>query len=159
MPQTHEDDPGPESATPPNEEPVEVRTRAGRTVRPPELYVAHEALAYNTTIEPECDYVSPTQYHEDILYAARSDPDVMYMHQALQQPDKKQFLEAMQKEVAAHTDNGNWVIMSRAKVPKGEKILPLIWAMLRKRHIDTQEVYKWKARLNIHGGKQFYGVH
>jgi hypothetical protein len=31
--------------------------------------------------------------------------------------------------------------------------------MKRKRRIDTREVYTWKARLNIHGGKQEYGVH
>jgi hypothetical protein len=30
--------------------------------------------------------------------------------------------------------------------------------MRRKRRIETQEVYKWKARLNIHGGKQEKGV-
>ena len=30
--------------------------------------------------------------------------------------------------------------------------------MIRKRHILLNEVYKWKAQLNIHGGKQEYGV-
>ena len=30
--------------------------------------------------------------------------------------------------------------------------------MKRKRHIATQEVYKWKARLTIHGGWQEFGV-
>ena len=28
-----------------------------------------------------------------------------------------------------------------------------------KRRIKTQEVYKWKARLNMHGGQQVHGVH
>ena len=31
--------------------------------------------------------------------------------------------------------------------------------MRRKRRINTQEVYKWKARLNVHGGQQEQGVH
>ena len=31
--------------------------------------------------------------------------------------------------------------------------------MRRKRRINTQEVYKWKARLNVHGGQQEHGVH
>ena len=31
--------------------------------------------------------------------------------------------------------------------------------MKRKRRIATTEIYKWKARLNVHGGKQEYGVH
>lgn len=30
--------------------------------------------------------------------------------------------------------------------------------MKRKRRIATREVYKWKARLNLHGEKQEYGV-
>jgi hypothetical protein len=30
--------------------------------------------------------------------------------------------------------------------------------MRRKRRIMSREVYKWKARLNVHGGKQTYGV-
>jgi Reverse transcriptase (RNA-dependent DNA polymerase) len=30
--------------------------------------------------------------------------------------------------------------------------------MRRKRKIDTGEVYKWKARINIHDGKQTKGV-
>jgi hypothetical protein len=30
--------------------------------------------------------------------------------------------------------------------------------MRRKRRIISREVYKWKARLNVHGGKQTYGV-
>ena len=38
------------------------------------------------------------------------------------------------------------------------KVLPAVWAMRRKRRITTGEVYKWKARLNIHGGKQEYGI-
>ena len=30
--------------------------------------------------------------------------------------------------------------------------------MKRKRDIVTRKVYKWKARLNVHGGQQEYGV-
>ena len=31
--------------------------------------------------------------------------------------------------------------------------------MRRKRRIKTQEVYNWKAHLNVHGGQQERGVH
>ena len=31
--------------------------------------------------------------------------------------------------------------------------------MKRKRQIATREIYKWKARLNVHGGKQEKGIH
>jgi hypothetical protein len=43
-------------------------------------------------------------------------------------------------------------------VPDGHDILPTVRAMKRKRRILSREVYKWKARLNVHGGKQTYGV-
>jgi hypothetical protein len=61
-------------------------------------------------------------------------------------------------EVKAHTDNGNWIIVRKTQVPMGTKILPAVWAMRRKRKIATGEVYKYKARLNVHGGKQEYGI-
>ena len=34
----------------------------------------------------------------------------------------------------------------------------MVWSMKRKRRIDTREIYRWKARLNVHGGQQQYGV-
>eukprot|EP00957_Ditylum_brightwellii_P122592 9348623-Ditylum_brightwellii.AAC.1 len=39
------------------------------------------------------------------------------------------------------------------------KILDSVWAFKRKRDIRTQEVLKYKARLNVHGGQQQYRVH
>ena len=43
-------------------------------------------------------------------------------------------------------------------MPEGVKVLPSVWAMKRKRRISTGKVYKWKARLNLHGGKQEHGI-
>jgi hypothetical protein len=65
----------------------------------------------------------------------------------MRQPDRKQFLKAMQEEVEGQTKNGNWSIVPRTEVPQGSTILPAVWAMRRKRRIDTREVYKWNARL------------
>ena len=48
--------------------------------------------------------------------------------------------------------------MERISVPKGHRVLPAVWAMRRKRRISTGKVYKWKARLNIDGGKQEKGI-
>ena len=49
--------------------------------------------------------------------------------------------------------------MKRSQVPEGAQIFPSVWAMRRKRKIKTQEVYKWKARLNFDGSKQIKGQH
>ena len=95
---------------------------------------------------------------EPTALAASSDPDNLYMHEAMRQPDKKEFIKAMKKEVSAHEDNKHWELTKRSDIPSQHKVLPSVWAMKRKRRIATREVYKWKARLNIHGGKQEKGI-
>jgi Reverse transcriptase (RNA-dependent DNA polymerase) len=82
----------------------------------------------------------------------------MYLHEALMQPDKAQFLKAMIEEVEGQTRNKNWIMIERTKIPKTSRILPCVWAMRRKRRILDGSVYKWKARLNVDGGKQIRGV-
>ena len=64
----------------------------------------------------------------------------------------------MQKELADHERWGHWVLVLHADIPAGIKVLPAVWSMHRKRRIDTQEIYKYKGCLTIHGGLQVYGV-
>jgi len=91
--------------------------------------------------------------------ASKSDPDTMYIDQALKAPDRDQFLNAMKKEVQDHTENHHWKITPRSGLPPGTKVLPAVWAMKRKRRIATRQVYKHKkARLNLHGGKMEHGM-
>jgi Reverse transcriptase (RNA-dependent DNA polymerase) len=52
----------------------------------------------------------------------------------------------------------HWDVIPIEEVPEGQQVLPAVWAFRRKRRITTGEVYKWKARLNIHGGKQLLGI-
>jgi Reverse transcriptase (RNA-dependent DNA polymerase) len=99
-----------------------------------------------------------TNMSHPIAYPASTDPDTMYMDQAMLQPDRIQLLKAMADEVNAHTQNGHWRLILRSEVPPGIKVLPSVWAMKRKGQIATREVYKWKDCLNLHGGKQGYGV-
>jgi hypothetical protein len=91
-------------------------------------------------------------------FAASADPDTMYLHEAMRQPDRLQFIEAMKKEVTDHTNNKNWCVVHRSEIPTGMPVLPAVWSMKRKRRIATREVYKWKACLTVHGGKQTKGV-
>jgi hypothetical protein len=39
-----------------------------------------------------------------------------------------------------------------------QDILPPVWDLQRKGHILSQKVYKYKARLDIHSGRQMHGV-
>lgn len=89
---------------------------------------------------------------------ATSDPDTMYYHEAMKEPDRAEFIKAMAKEVKDQMANGNFEYCKRSDVPKGAQVIPAVWALKRKRRIQTQEVYKWKARFNIDGSKQVKGV-
>ncbi len=100
-------------------------TRSGRQVHPPRRY--DDFVTFETTIE---DNVQQNQQERDQTIhamAASSDPDVLYLHEAMQQPDRPQFLIAMKKEIQSQTDNGNWIIVERISVPRGHKILPSVW--------------------------------
>jgi hypothetical protein len=84
--------------------------------------------------------------------------DVMYFAQALRQCDSKHFVEAIIHEVNGHVDNQNWKLIKRSDVSKDEPIQQSIWAMHCKRNLTTGEITKHKARLNLHGGMQEFGV-
>ena len=141
-------------------------TRSGRESRAPPWhsdFVAHSARTENEALAQEM-YMEEDQLAElddPILYAmkASSDPDTLYMNEAMREPDANKFKEAMIKEVKDHTERKHWEVMEKKDVPRGETILPAVWAMRRKRRIATREVYKWKSRLNLGGHKMIAGKH
>jgi hypothetical protein len=65
----------------------------------------------------------------------------------------------MKQEVQDHKERGQWELIPKANVAEGTVILPSVWSMKCKLRITTNEIYKWKARLNVHGGKQIKNVH
>jgi hypothetical protein len=74
-------------------------------------------------------------------------------------PDKDEFRKAMLKEVESHIYNRQWDLVKRSNLPAaGTEVLPAVWAFCCKRRIAMQEVYKWKARLNLHSGWQTKNV-
>ena len=95
---------------------------------------------------------------EPMVYAASVNPDIMYLHEVMKVPDHDQFKKAMDKELKDHIAHEHWEVVPRSEVPKGTRVLDMVWAMWRKRHIDMREVYKWKAQLNVHGGQQQHGI-
>jgi hypothetical protein len=58
------------------------------------------------------------------------------------------------KEVNNHIISKHRVLLPMSQVPKGVKVLDSVWSMKRKRDIKTRNIYKHKARLNVHGGQQ-----
>ena len=83
----------------------------------------------------------------------------MYMHEALRQPDRQEFIKAMQKEVQDQVLNGNFCIVPQSSMPKGEKDLPMVWQMNRKWDRKNRKIKKYKAQLTVDGSKMIQGVH
>ena len=119
------------------------------------------------SVEDEIDYYfhhhrnefnEQDKMDDPIAYKASSNPDILYYHQAMQAHNKNEFLQAVIDEVNAHIEGKHWELVKIEDVPKGAKVIDLVWAMRRKQYIKTREVYKHKARLNLHGGQQIQGI-
>ena len=64
-----------------------------------------------------------------MIYKATADPDTMYHHQAMRQPDRTEFKAIMDKEIKDQMKNGNFTLLRRDSLPKGTQILPTVWQM------------------------------
>ena len=118
-----------------------------RDKKQPEWFVAHEALV---DIEDT----------EDLIMDAHvRDPDTMYYHEAMREPDRDQFLHAMDKEVNNQIEGDVIHLVDKKQVPLGTKVFAAVWALRRKRKILTGQISKYKARMNLDGSKQIKGVH
>jgi hypothetical protein len=73
----------------------------------------HPTVAFKVQVltnileELDIDQVHP------IAFAASSDPDALYLHGAMQQPDTDQFIKALGEETQAHEDNHHWEVVTR----------------------------------------------
>ncbi len=62
------------------------------------------------------------------------------------------------KEVNRHVDSNIWMLQKQSKVPEDVQIVPSVWPLQRKCNLTTNEVKLHKARLNLYGRKQVYGM-
>jgi hypothetical protein len=124
-------------------------TRSGRRSKPPErlIYDANACLIRSNEREDE-----ETWSEQNLLaYKASTDPDTMYHHQAMKQPDREKFQEAIKKECEAHYKEGNYRLVKRSELPEGATLLSSVWQMKRKRKPSTGGISKYKARMNVDG--------
>ena len=159
-----DDDIAQEPNAAPVAEPDDGRRRSGRTRQPSRIMRdlrdgENVAFIMEVTDDQMDEFQAQQALSDPIAFKAKSDPDTLYYHEAMQADDREQFTDAMIQEINSHNDNEHWELMLRKDVPKCHKILSAIWAMRRKRRIATGEIYKWKARINVHGGQQIKGVH
>ena len=111
-----------------------------------------EDLFHDRHLELQERMRHPIAFHAEMM------GDIMYFQQALKQPDAEQFVHAIVKEVNGHVENNHWELVTRDAVPNDAQIVPSVWSMRRKRDLTTNEVKSHKARLNLHGGKQVFGM-
>jgi hypothetical protein len=95
---------------------------------------------------------NPIAFHAEMM------GDIMYYNQALQQPDVKQFTNAVVTKANGYVDNKHWTFAKQKDVPKDAQVVPSVWAMRHKRDLTTSKIIKHKARLNLHGRKEVYGM-
>ena len=72
--------------------------------------------------------------------------DIMYFHQAIRQPDAQDFVMALIKGVEAHVKKNAWLLVKREDVPPDMDVFQQYGCIKIECH---------KARLNIHGCKQY----
>ncbi len=93
-----------------------------------------------------------------IAFHAEVTGNIMYLHQALKQKDASQFVDAVVREINGHVENEHWKRVKRDSVPDDVQIVLSVWSLWHKRNLTTNKITKHKARLNLHGGKQIYGM-
>lgn len=114
-----------------------------------------QTIAFSTyydTLHQE-DYYIQDKLHDPITFQAKIDKDTLYYSQAMEANDKQDFQKAIKKEFDVHSYRRHWDVVP-LKYVLNEKVLDSVWDIRRKRNILTNEFYKHKARLNIHGGQQ-----
>jgi hypothetical protein len=123
-------------------------------------HVAHESIIGETNEDLFHDSHLELQecMRNPIAFYAEMMGDIMYLNQALRQSDAKEFVQAVVKEVNGHVDCNNWTLKKRREVPDDTQIVPSGWSMRHKRDLTINQVKSHKARLNLHGGKQVYGM-
>ena len=116
----------------------------------------HQAklLHYNMAVELNADG-SLNNLHPLSLAAQTVGNDVYYFHQAMQQDDREEFIQAMIKELQDHQEHGHWKLLKRSEIGDA-KTIKAIWSFKRKRRPDGS-ILKHKARLCAHGGMQVHG--
>ena len=100
-------------------------------------------------------------YRRTEIYAkeALSYIDNMYFHQSMKGNYSTDFLKASQKEFCDLPGKEIFEMIPNSIVPGGGAIFPEVWAMKRKRRVQTREIYKYKAQLNLDRSKMRSVVH
>ena len=96
-------------------------------------------------------------YQPMALITAMIVKDTLTYGEMKQQPDKPQFITAMQKEISDQEGRKHWKLVHRLKT-KGAKMIMAIWYFRRKRENIIGKVTKYKYRICAHSVMQEKGI-
>jgi hypothetical protein len=113
---------------------------------------AMEARQHNAHLSLQDCMSNAITFHAEMM------GDIMYLNQALCQPDAAHFVKAVITEINGHVNNKPSQLIKQSEVSPDTDVLPSIWSMHRKRDITSNKIKKYKACLNLHGRRQEYGM-
>jgi hypothetical protein len=61
-----------------------------------------------------------------ITFLAKMMGDIIYLHQVLQQPDAREFVEVVIKEINSHINNDHWKLIQCTEVPADTEDVPSV---------------------------------
>ena len=74
-------------------------------------------------------YATQRALENPITFAASNNPDILYWDQAMKAHDRDKFIEAVRIELNSHERMGNYKPIPINKVPKGTKLIDMVWSM------------------------------
>ena len=114
-------------------------TRPKRLPKPVQRLITAMTAEMTLTSEGDIDgeifsFHSLFPDHEDLnifdpllAYKSTSDPDTLYYHQAMKQPDRAEFQTAMHREMQDNFDCKNFEIIHKSKIKPGATTLHSVW--------------------------------
>jgi hypothetical protein len=122
-------------------------------------YMAAQAITSHDYNQAHNEHLAlQDRMRHPIAFLAEMMGDIMHLHQALWQLDACQFVNSVIKAINNQVDQKHWLVIPKEEVPEDTNIIPLVWALQCKRNLTTGAITKHKARLNLHGGKQEFGM-
>ncbi len=92
-----------------------------------------EDLFHNGHLQLQDQMRNPIAFHAGMM------GEIMYLHQALKQPDAKEFVQAVIKEVNRHMDSKDWMLRKQSKVLEDVQIVPSVWSLRQKCDLTTNK--------------------
>ena len=77
-------------------------------------------------------YAIQKTLEDPIVFTASCNPDILYWDQAMKAHDRDKFIEAVGIELDDHEKMGNYEPIPIRNLPKGTKLIDMVWSMRRK---------------------------